>query len=232
MPHNTEFVPRPASSPHSPRSCLPLRRLHASPLRWPALRLVVLVAMLVLTGCQRTLFSQPPAAEARCEAALQGRWVSVTERGEPDGEIAATVDADCRLSVVESRPEGPRAWPPVTVASGRVAGRELVWLDAPAINRAFEISPGPLDRDGAVYVFAYTLKRDRLDLLPPAHRRLARRVVDGKLDGAVLVDGSDITVRVDGDADALASLWRDRRSFQRTEPLRFRRAQQGVDSER
>lgn len=198
---------------------MPTARTHSVAQRWA----IALLAMLALGGCQRSLFSQPPAATSGCAGALQGRWVSVDQRGKPDGEIAATVDADCRLSVVESRPEGPRTWPPVALASGRVAGRDLVWLDAAAINRAFEITAGPLDRDGTVYVFAYTLKRDRLDLLPLDHRRLARRVLDGKLDGAVLADGSDITVRVDADAEALASVWRERRSFRRTEPLRFRR---------
>ena len=225
MTHNTWFelgavvawrVPPSVIAAH----WMPTARTHRVALRW----VIALLGILVLGGCQRSLFSSPPTASAGCAAALQGRWVSVDQRGEPDGEIAATVDADCRLSVVESRPEGPRTWPPVALASGRVAGRDLVWLDAAAINRAFEITPGPLDRDGAVYVFAYTIRRERLDLLPPDHRRLARRVLDGKLDGAVLVDGSDITVRMDGDADALASLWRERRSFQRTEPLRFRRA--------
>jgi hypothetical protein len=184
---------------------------------------LLLGVMLAMTGCQRTLFSTAPTASTGCDAALQGRWVSVDNKGKPDGEIAATLGSDCQLSVIEHRPEGPRAWPAVAVASGRVGGRELVWLDAAGINRAFEINPGPLDREGTVYVFAYTLRRDRLDLLPPDHRRLARQVIDGKLDGAALVDGSDITVRVDGDLSEVANLIGARRSFQRDNALRFRR---------
>jgi len=202
-----------------------------SPIRppcWSTSRIALLVLALEgLVGCQRTLFSGPPAATTRCDAALQGHWVSVDEQGEPDGEISASLGSDCRLGVVEQRPDGPRVWPPVSVASAHVAGRDLVWLDAGAVNAAFDIRPGPLDRDGAVYVFAYAIRGERLDLQPPDHRRLARRVVDDDIDGAALVDGRDITVRVDGDAPALARVIGDRRSFQRTEPLRFRRAEDG-----
>lgn len=209
--------------PLSLRVATPGRLLGSTPRA--ALRgLMLLMVTLALGGCQRTLFSQAPAAGTACDVALQGRWVSVDKAGTPDGEIEAALGADCRVTITEHRPEGPRVWPPVAVASQRIGRRDLVWLDAAGINRAFEITSGPVDREGTVYVFAYTRTRDRLDLLPPDHRRLAHRVVDGDLAGAVLADGSDLTVRVDAEAAALAKLFGESRSFQRSEPLRFRRA--------
>ena len=196
-----------------------------------ALRAAILLfaAALMSTGCQRTLFSQPPAAERGCDSALHGHWVSVDRNGNADGELEATLGAECRLAVVEHRNDGPRAWPPVSVASTRIGRRDVLWLDAGSVNRAFDIDAGPVDREGAAYVFAYTLDGERLDLLQPDHRRLAHRVVDGSQDGAAFIDGRDIAVRVDGDEQALATLLRERRTFQRKDALRFRRVARGVE---
>jgi hypothetical protein len=191
--------------------------------RMPAPGLLLLVAMLA-AGCQRTLWSQPPASTNACDASLVGYWVSVDRIGNPDGEVEATFTADCQVAVVEHRPDGPRAWPPVVLASARIGRRDVLWLDAGSVNRAFGIDAGPVDREGSVYVFAYRLDGARLELWQPDHRRLARRVLEGELDGAVLVDGHDIAVRLDGAPDQLARLLDERRSFQRSAPLRFRRS--------
>jgi len=201
---------------------------------WPetlGARLVVLVmlaAALLGTGCQRTLFSQPPATTRECDESLHGHWVSVGRDGAADGELEATLGADCRLAVVEHRNDGPRVWPAVAVASARIGRRDVLWLDAASVNRAYEIDTGPVDRDGAAYVFVYALDGERLELLQPDHRRLAHRVLDGSLDGAAFVDGRDIAVRVDADAQAVEKLLRERRTFQRKDPLRFRRLPPGV----
>jgi hypothetical protein len=187
-----------------------------------------LCLLLLLAGCQRTLLSQAPVADAGCDQALQGQWTSLGGDGSQPGEVEATLGADCRLSVIERRPEGPRAWPPITLASlggsgDAVVPDGLLWLDATATNAAFEIASGPVDRAGAVYAFAYRLEGDLLTLRRPDHRGLAHRLVDGGLDGAVLVDGSDLVVRLDGEPDALAALMREPASFTDQDTLRFRR---------
>jgi hypothetical protein len=190
---------------------------------------LLFAALLMSTGCQRTLFSQPPAAARGCDAALHGHWVSVDRDGKADGELEATLGTDCRLAVVEHRNDGPREWPSVAVASTRIGRRDLVWLDADSVNRAFDIDAGPVDREGAAYVFVYALDGERLDLLQPDHRRLAHGVVDGSIDGAAFIDGRDIAVRVDGDEATLTTLLRERRTFQRKDPLRFRRIAPDVE---
>ena len=195
----------------------------------PRFFMLLLAAALMSAGCQRTLFSQPPATARDCAASLHGHWISVGRDGTADGEIEATLGAECRLAVVEHRNDGPRTWPPVAVSSTRVGRRDLLWLDAGSVNRAFDIDAGPVDRAGAAYVFVYTLDGDRLELLQPDHQRLAQRVVDGSIDGAALIDGRDIAVRVDGDEQALTTLVRERRTFQRKDALRFRRVAPGVE---
>lgn len=198
----------------------PQRLLRVAPLA----RLCVLLTVLLLaSGCQRTLLSHSPADSDGCDTALQGYWVSVGDDSGQDGEVEATLSADCIVSVIEHRKDGPRVWPPVQLASARVAGRDLLWLDAAATNIAFEIEPEAIDRDATFYVFAYQIKGERLTMLPPNHRGLARQVVEGKLDGAVMAEGQNIVVRLDGKAEELAKLLGKRTSFQRKESLRFRR---------
>lgn len=183
----------------------------------------VLAILLLASGCQRTLLSQAPASGTGCDSDLVGYWVSLGKDDDPDGEIEATLSSDCIVSVTEHRKDGPRVWPPVKLASARVAGRDLLWLDATATNAAYQIEPEAIDREASVYVFAYQVRRDRLTMLQPDHRRLARQVVDGELDGAVLMEGQNIVVRLDGDTDELAGALGKRASFQRDEALRFRR---------
>ena len=185
--------------------------------------LLGLLVITTLAACQRTLLSQAPVEGAGCDAALVGHWLSEGEGSATDGEIEAWLGADCVLKAVEQRSEGPRTWPPIRVSTARFAGRDLLLLDAAAANVAFEVEPGPLDREGAVYVFAYRLRGDALTLLPPDHRRLAQAVVAGKADGAALVEDSNITVRLDARGEALAKLLRARRSFAKGEAVRFRR---------
>lgn len=191
-----------------------------------AVRIVAMLAILLLaSGCQRTLLSHPPSSSTGCDADLLGDWVSLGEGDSMNGEIEATLSPDCIVSVTEHRKDGPRVWPPVKLASARVAGRDLLWLDATATNIAYEIQPETIDREASVYVFAYQIKGDRLTMLQPDHRRLARQVVDGELDGAVLAEGHNIVVRLDDEADELAKLLSKRASFQRKEALRFRRGE-------
>jgi len=199
------------------------KRFDGGLLRWPAM----LVLLLPLAACQRTLLSQSPVENAGCDAALVGHWVSVGDTRADDGELEAWLAADCVLKAVERRSEGPRQWPPIRLSTARFAGRDLLLLDAAATNLAFEVEPGPLDREGAVYVFAYRLRGDGLTLLPPNHRGLAGAVVSGKVDGAAHAEDVNITVRLDARGEALESLLRKRRSFSRGEALRFRRMQAG-----
>lgn len=182
------------------------------------------IAVLLLAGCQRTVLSQPPGESGGCDPALRGHWLSLANGSSGAGELEATLGDDCQLQVVEHGREAPRHWPMIRVASARIGRRDLLWLDATTANRGFEVATGPVDREGSVYVFAYRVDDDTVTLLRPDHRRLARRVVDGEIEGAAFADGSDLVVRLDGEPAVLAALLGERRSFTRDDSLRFRRA--------
>jgi hypothetical protein len=192
-----------------------------------AARAVALVAfLLALAGCERTLFERSPA-EAGCDPALAGRWLSQDDNDEDEGELVATIDAHCQLTTVEHKASGPRRSTPTTLRTGQADGVRYLWLDAAWANASFEVKPNALDHAGDVYLFAYRLRGDRLDLAPPPHRSVAHRVLDKDVPGEVLKQDDELTVRITGERDALRKTLRTYRIFRFDDALRFRRAKAG-----
>lgn len=185
------------------------------------MRVLGLLLLVCLAGCQRTVFDTAPATATGCEA-LVGQWASLGDDGDQEGEVDATVSAECMLRLVEHGAEGPRDYLPLALRVSTQPARWL-WVDAAEANAALAVQPGPLDGNGGVYAFAWSLDGDVLTLTPPAHRRLAHRILDGDLDGAVHAENRAITVRVDGDADAMAALLAEDGSLDSAEAARFRR---------
>lgn len=191
--------------------------------RW--LRLALAVGLtLTLGACQRTIFQSAPTAATACDAALVGRWLSQGDRPDESGELEAIVGTDCSLQVIEHERGGSKRAAPTTLRNGVRAGVRYLWLDAAWANRSFEIEPTVLDREGDVYLFAYRLRRDVLELAAPPHRALAHRVLDKDIAGEVLMQGEELAVRVSGDTEATAKILRTHRLFRFEQPLRFKRA--------
>lgn len=183
----------------------------------------LLLLVLTLAGCERTLFEHSPAA-AGCDPALAGRWLSQDQDAKAEGELVATVDAQCRLTTVEHKSDGARRSAPTTLRTGRADGVRYLWLDAAWANSSFEVQRNALDQEGDVYVFAYRLRGDRLELAPPPHRSLAHRVLDKDVPGEVLMQDDSLTVRLTGEPEALRKTLRRYRLFRFDDALRFRRA--------
>lgn len=177
-------------------------------------RLMALPALaLVLGACERTVFEHPPAASAGCDPDLVGHWVSEGEGRDDDGEFEAIVDADCRLRTIERRNEGPRRSEPTTLHAAHVDGRDYLWFDAAWANAQYEIEPNLLDRDGDVYLHAYRVKGGRLSLAALPHRKLATRILARGIAGEVLAHDDNLTVRIEGDAEAIRAMLRKQRPF-------------------
>ncbi len=191
----------------------------------PVVRILSATMMLfALVGCQRTVFQNPPAAAEACDPALVGRWLSQGDKDEAEGELEAIVDAKCRLVTIEHKQNGDRRAEPTTLSSARVGGVRYLWLDADWANRSFEIEPNLLDRDGDVYLFAYSLSRDRLRLASAPNRALAHRVLDKDIAGEVLMRENELTVRVSGTPEEIRKTLGKHRVFRFEAPLQFRRA--------
>ena len=170
-------------------------------------------------GCQRTIFATPPVGPEGCDARLVGHWQSLGDDNGQDGELEAWLSPDCSLRLVEHGAERTRTYPTLRLATGG----GWAWVDAAVIGTGFDVQRGPLDQPGAVYVFAWSVDGDIATLTPPAHRHLARQVLDREIEGAVLAEGHELTVRVDGDAAAIAAVLAQPASLDPDHRLRFRR---------
>ncbi|KAA2284500.1 hypothetical protein [Arenimonas fontis] len=181
---------------------------------------VLLSALALLAGCEATRFEQAPlTAEAACDPALAGRWLSVAEPPGPDGEMELQVSADCLLAVVEYQGEQRRTGEVARLHTGRHGGHRYAWVDAGWAHRRFEVDLAVAE--GAVYLVRYRVQGDVLDVRSPDTRRVAHLIIDQELDGEVVARDYSIFSRVDV-ADGLAAL--ERADFFKPEPLRFRRA--------
>jgi hypothetical protein len=194
----------------------------------PIAALATLVGLLLLGGCQRTVFENAPGAAELCDPALAGRWLSRGDDGSKDGELEAQIDADCTLVVIESKADGPRRSEPTRMHTARIDGVRYLWLDAGWANRSFEITSTTLDHEHDIYLFAYRNSRSELRLAAPPHRALAHRVLDKDIAGGVLMHGDDLTIRVDGEPDAIRRMLRKHRLFRFDGALRFRKVGAGA----
>lgn len=186
---------------------------------------LLFAALLLLAGCQRTVFeSAPVAAAPGCDPDLVGEWRSEGDKRSEDGELVAFVGADCSLVTVEHGSEGERRSPPTTLHVGRAGGVRYLWVDAAWANASFKVDATALDRPGDVYLHAYAISRDVLRVAAPPHTALAHRVLDKDIPGEVFMTENELVVRVTGDADAVRRTLSRHRLFRMDEALRFRRA--------
>ena len=188
-------------------------------------RLTALLATaLLLAGCQRTLFENPPVAAGGCDPDLVGEWLSEGDKRGDDGELQAFVSPACELYTIEHENDGDRRSKPTTLHTGRSGGVHYFWVDAAWANGAFEVDPGAIDHAGDVYLYAYSISRDVLRVAAPPHRALAHRVIDKDIPGEVAMLGDELAVRITGDAESVRKTLSKHRVFRMDEAVRFRRA--------
>ncbi len=195
--------------------------------RWWLLKLAVLMAALLASGCQRTLFENiPTSSVAACDAALVGHWLSVDDdAAASQGELQAFVSSTCELRIVERRNEGPRESGTTAMRTSALGKTKVLLVNAQWANASFDVDPGPLDQAGDFYMYAYDLRGgNRLRLLPVDHRALAERAVANRLKADVLLLDGSLTVRVRGNGKAQSEQLRRVSLFDRSEPLTFVRA--------
>jgi hypothetical protein len=185
---------------------------------------VLLLSLLALAGCQRTLFENPPVATPGCDPDLVGEWRSEGDKRSEDGELVAFVGSACELVTVEHGNDGERRSQPTTLRTGRAGGVRYLWVDAAWANASFDVETHSIDRPGDVYLYAYALSRDVLRVATPPHRALAHRVIDKDIPGEISMRGDELVVRIGGDPGSVRAMLAKHRVFRMDEALRFRRA--------
>ncbi|MFY2764615.1 hypothetical protein [Arenimonas sp. MALMAid1274] len=187
----------------------------ATPLRLPAAALVALL----LCACQGTTFRAAPVADAGCDPALAGTWLSQDEDPEDVGEVILRIDARCRLHVDERKPEGLKRGDGVQAHVGRHGSHRYAWVDARWVHTRFEEAHVP--PAGDVYLMRYAIEGGVLSLWTTDDKLIAHAIIDNELTGEVISRDSRLFNRLTGEADPAVL---DRPGFFKAEPAQFRRA--------
>jgi len=195
--------------------------------------LAALAFALAATGCVETRFESPPGDNIEtCDARWKGLWTGEDIKSSQDA-TAFYVDDACRFEVLE---EPERGGPikhlrvPVNfvhadhndylvVADTGLKG--LVELKAP-----YGVSPAP---EKAFFFARYAARSDRIDVYKVDDKRVAKLIIDGKLDGTVSQTANELHVFVRGDRARTLDVLRHGGIFVDKSDLVLHRVNQSVE---
>jgi hypothetical protein len=202
---------------------------------------LVLLAMLMLAGCESTRFESPPV-KATYDDEILGRWVSIGdtpgERGEVELRITHRAGAHedspegggfevwDELVFVENKKEGTTKGKPTDLNVGRDGDRRYAWVDARWAEE--RMGQPPRADKGDVLLYRYRIDGDRLDIWQPDTQAIAHRVIDNKLKGDVVQANDELHVRLKAPVQKEALRMR---YFWSEDVLHFERAPVAADDE-
>ena len=184
-----------------------------------------------LVGCTETRFASPPGDNIEtCDVRWKGLWGPADE--EPD-HTAIFVDDECHFIVLDQPEKGgpfKRLHVPVNFvhADGNdylvVADHSLKGLVK--IRPVYGVDPVP---DKAFFFSRYRASKDRIELYPVDSERVAKQIVDGKLDGTVSKIPNELHVFVSGDRAQMLEILRHGSLFAEKPDIKMARLNQSVD---
>jgi hypothetical protein len=199
------------------------------------LRMLVAILALASAGCVETRFESPLGDNIEtCDAGWKGLWIVVDDRKDQAKDATAFyVNDECQFMVLD-RPEKKGALKEIRVPVNYVhadrkdyivvadtAIRGLVDLKAP-----HGITPAP---DKSFFFARYRLRGDRIELYQVDASRVAKLVIDGKLDGTVDKVGSELHVYVRGSRAEMLHVVRELAIFDEKNPVTLARSRQSLD---
>jgi len=195
--------------------------------------LMLLACALAATGCIETRFESPPGDNIEtCDARWKGLWTGEDIRSSQDA-TAFFVDDECRFEVLD-QPErgGPikRLRVPVNfvhadrndylvVADTGLKG--LVELKAP-----YGVAPAP---EKSFFFARYSAHGERIDIYKVDDKRVAKQIIDGKIDGTVSQTANELHVYVRGDRARTLEILRHGGIFVDKSDMVLHRVNQTVD---
>ena len=171
------------------------------------LRLLLLAfGLLALTGCVETRFESPIGDNIEtCDAGWKGLWVDTDDakRDRPEASGAAFyVNDACEFLVIDQpEPRGALKQIHVPVNYVHADGKSYLVVADVAIKGLAEVkaphgvTPVP---DKSFFFARYALRGDRLDIYQVDSARVAKLVLDGRLEGTVDKVGTELHVYVGG----------------------------------
>ncbi len=201
------------------------------------MRLVGAVAALVLGGCIETRFeSMPGGSVETCDARWQGLWVGTDHpAADPNGETTAfQVDRNCGFTVID-QPEPGGVFKRVRVPMNYVHadGNDYLVVADRAIGELVKLPPphgiDPLPRQS--FFFArYRMRGNHVEIFQVDSAEVARRVIDGALEGSVDKTANDLHVYVRGNSAQMLELIRGKSIFEAKATLQLERSDLDIDA--
>ena len=197
-----------------------------------AVRLLCLLAAAAsLSGCVETRFESPLGDNIEtCDPHWKGVWADPESSDEPS---AIYVDDECHFMVLD-QPEkgGPIKRIHVPMNYVHVDGKDYIVVADSSLKGLVELKP-PYGIDPApekAFFFArYQIRGDRLEVSQVDSERVAKLVIDGKIDGSVSKTGNDLHVFVRGNRTRMLEIVRTQSIFQDKSQTKLVRRKQTVD---
>jgi hypothetical protein len=191
----------------------------------------LLLAALVLGGCVETRFESPLGDKIEtCDARWKGLWVDPDSPG--DGS-AIDVDADCHFIVLD-QPEkgGPIKQLHVPMNYVHAFGKDYLVVADTSLKGLVELkAPHGVDPvpEKSFFFAQYRIHGDRLQIYQVDSERVAKLVIDGKIEGTVDKTGNDLHVYVRGDRAQMLQIVHKQAIFQTEHPTKLVRSKQSID---
>jgi hypothetical protein len=192
----------------------------------------VALSAIALAGCSETRFESPLGGrQESCDARWKGLWIGTDPA---DQSAAVYVDGTCRLFVIDKpAPNKPVRRVELPVRYKHVDGRDYLSVEAAAFKELADLDP-PYAIEPApahAYFFArYAISGDRLEIDMVNSKRVARLVIDDKIDGTVGKSGNGLHVFVRGDPARMLEIVRNEPIFDGVTPTILVRSKQSADA--
>lgn len=191
----------------------------------------VLAALGFLGGCVETRFESPLGDNIEtCDTHWKGLWADPESSDEPS---AIYVDDECHFMVLD-QPEktGPIKRIHVPMNYVHADGKDYIVVADSSLRGLVELKPpyGIEPAPEKSFFFArYQIHGDRLEVSQVDTERVAKLVIDGKIDGTVSKTGNDLHVFVRGSRARMLEIVRTQSIFQAKSQTKLVRRNQSVD---
>jgi len=189
------------------------------------------VALCLLGGCVETRFESPLGDNIEtCDTQWKGLWIDPESKTEAS---AIYVDDECHFIVLD-QPEnsGPIKRIHVPMNYVHVDGKDYIVVADSSLKGLVELKP-PHGIDPAPeksFFFArYQIRADKLEVTQVDSERVAKLVIDGKIDGTVSKTGNDLHVYVRGNRARMLEIVKSQAIFQAKPTTRLVRSRQSID---
>jgi len=196
------------------------------------MRLLGLIATLcALLGCVETRFESPLGDNIEtCDVQWKGLWA---DPDSPTEASAIYVDDECHFIVLD-QPEKAGAIKQIHVPMNYVHadGKNYLVVSDASLKGLVElkaphgIEPAP---EKSFFFARYEIRGDKLQVNQVDSERVAKLVIDGKLDGTVSKTGNDLHVYVRGNRARMLEIVRTQAIFQTKSPTQLSKRKQTID---